>query len=153
MQSIPNGFLSGVNFVMGGAKLRELALKRKQGLEEMIAVREGRIAKIRDEYKITDKDIIELLQEKARRENSRYNGPVGAASYLLGSADAGEGDEPEPTPMPRAIPAGVVALMDTENDNISQEKAAVKRLRTITDNMDPDAKFPVTLSDLEFLGL
>lgn len=152
MQSIPNGFLSGVNFVMGGAKLRELALKRKQGLEEMIAVREGRIAKIREEYKITDKDIIELLQEKARRENGRYNnGPIGAASYMLGSADDSEDDEP--APMPRAIPAGVVALMDTENDNISQEKAAVKRLRTITDNMDPDGKFPVTLSDLEFLGL
>lgn len=128
--------------ILDKAKLKVAAVRHK------ISEREGRIAKIREEYKITDAQIIDMLAKQ--RKNSRDN----MSSY---SYTAGNGQEV-------TIGAGTINNLLTERDYIEGERAHVEKLDMIIRNLKeaihyaPDGKRFTTdtqtlsCSEIEYLG-
>lgn len=140
MENIPSGFLSGVSFRLQGKKLKDLACKKMLAYKIIVTERERRIAQYRKEHSITNADLIDLLRQL--NNNTRTGNNI--SNYTLPLSGGVK---------TKSIPAGVVSAMETEHSNIAREKAAIHRLRLITENMDIKKTFDVTLSDLEFLGL
>ena len=155
MINISSHFLSGVTFRLPGARIKELATVKLDEFTKMVIERKKRIAKIREEHKITDADLIDLLQQQAsmnRRGMAVSSYTIGTASRMLGSDDD-EVTAANGSVTTRSIQAGVVSAMEAEHSNMKSEEAAVIRLRRIINNIDTSKDFPVDMDDLEFLGL
>lgn len=126
------------------------AAATRQKIEE----REIRIKKVREEYKITDSALIDIMAQA--REQSKRGGA--AMFYNTKAASDDDADEGEVT-----IGAGVVNMLLTERDHIEGEKAQVERLDMIARNLKdtrcfaPDGKeymkgHMLTTAELKFLG-
>jgi len=96
-------------------------------LKDKILDRESRVVRIREEYGITDADLITLLTQAANAavSNRNVNAPM---SYSL---DAKEGAET------RIIGAGVVQHLVTEKTLIEQESGSIEQLARIVRNLRP----------------
>ena len=134
--------------------------KKVESLKAKIVEREGRIAKIRAEYEISDQDMIQLLTQEAQH-NIQNNVRGAKMSYTLTTAspgaEVGANDE-------RIIGAGVVQNLLTERSLIEDEQASVKQMERIVRNLKPLQKitengttyelnqFELSDAELEFLG-
>jgi hypothetical protein len=129
-----------------------------------ITEREARVARVREEYEISDSDMSEILAQYANDMVS--NSSRGAKmSYSISSnagaaapgGQRGEGEE-------RVIGAGVVNNILTEKQLIETEKEAVEKLERIQRNLKPikewsqtgvaymQDEWALTEDDLEYLG-
>jgi hypothetical protein len=132
--------------VLAACKAKEIALRSK------IEDREGRVARIRAEYKITDAILIDLLSQAraaAKRNDSLMN-----YSSSVQPNDSGE-------PQTVTVGAGVVNMLLTERDFIDGEKGQADKLALIGRNLRDftddrgiaRASHHLSYDELRFLGL
>ena len=102
---------------------------RKKEIEVRAKVeeREGRVARIRAEYKITDAVLIDLLSQ-ARAAQKQHNALMNYSSSAQGSNDSGE-------TVVVTIGAGVVNMLLTERDFIDGEKTQADKLALVARNL------------------
>lgn len=132
-----------LEFHVSGEKIEKKCMEKVKALEDKISVRKSRIAKIREEHRITDADLIELLSENARNEFANHG------TYTLHTnkpANASGEDE-------RIIPAGAISNFNTENTAMGKELTEVERLKLIVRNIDTEIKHELGFDELEYLGL
>ena len=131
-------------------KANEKIISVKAKIED----RAKRVAALRAEYGIDDAALVQLLT--AARKNSQAH----VYSYTTSATGGGEGRMEE-----KAIGAGVVNNLLTENDFIESEKDQVTRLEMIARNLKPIPRyaegngavippedFSLTYEELKFLG-
>jgi hypothetical protein len=133
--------------IIGACRQKESALRTK--IEE----REGRVSRVRAEYKITDSVLIDLLSQ-ARAASKRNDALMNYSSSVPGQNESGE-------PVQVTVGAGVVNMLLTERDFIDGEKAQADKLSVIARNLRDytDERGIVRTShrlgydELRFLGL
>lgn len=148
----------GLSFTKTAAEITYVAKIKRGQIEAKIAERKERILKLRDEYNISDADLIQLLTEARRDLEARTSRMSYSISNSSGGT-AGGADE-------KIIGAGVVSNILTESDQIEAEKDQVKHLGLIVRNLKPiprfcdgtgaalpEEEFHVSKADLEYLGL
>ena len=109
-------------------ELKEAMTNKVAFLIKKVAERETRIARIREEYDITDADMITLLTQAANQAVSNARMPM---SYNLSTADGNGGDEV------RLVAAGVVQNLITEKTLIEEEQGSITHLERIVRNLKP----------------
>lgn len=136
--------------IRSACKTKIVAVRAK--IEE----REARIRRIREEYRITDAALVDILAQARQTRNAqvmyRYTSKgAGPRSH----AGAGDIDDDEEV----MIGAGVVNNLLTERDFIDGEREQVRKLELIVRNLRdlPDDEgvvqgHPLTNEELEFLG-
>jgi hypothetical protein len=137
------------SFEKTAAEVVVAASAKVKQIEEKISEREERIAKIRAEYKIDDKALIDIL------EKMRKNAGTSAITYSVSNmAGPDDGEQQEVT-----IGAGLVQLLMTERDLINSETDQVTRLglliRNLKDGRDEfgnPSGVRLSYEELEFLG-
>lgn len=99
------------------------ATRKRDSVRTKIGEREGRIANIRSEYKITDESMINMLA-KARQQNEslHYNNSSPTPSNAMTEGNV-------------TIGAGIVNMLLTERDFIESEKSQVEKLDVIVRNL------------------
>lgn len=143
--TIPHNVLSRLVFKVPTQTLQDALVKKVKLLGEKIDVRRGRVRKIREENRITDEVLIELLK-MARAASS-------ASFYTVTSSVRSD-----PTTQTQedtvTISAGIVANMMSEEDAMKEELNASDRLATILANIC-FVEGPVELSfdEVKFLNL
>lgn len=144
-----NRNFQGLSFSKPAAVIIEAAKKKREEVTSKIAERRTRIAAVREEYDISDADLIELLMTaRQQAERERYE-------YMSSSNQER-----------KSIGAGAVNSLLTEHDFIKAEEEAVKRLELIARNLKPierfapgnaaplpPEEFKLSYDDLEYLGL
>lgn len=146
------------------AEIAAKATAKADALEAKAKEREGRIARLREEHKITDAVLVDLLRQA--REAQKSGG--GKMSYTVSqSSGLGNGVSVRPeagAPDEVVIGAGVVNNLLTEGDFIEAELKEARRLRTIARNLadlpDDAPNAPagskrgheLTREELEYLG-
>ena len=135
---------SRVKFFKSGQVIKNQAEAKAKQITAKIAERQDRIRKLREDYKITDADMIELLSDQARVRLAT----VGSYSLSSNAPMPRAKDEPE-----RLIPAGLVNNLNTERALIEQEKEQVSRLELIARNIDVNLSHEIDFEELEYLGL
>jgi len=135
--------------VIGKAKEKITALTAKN------TERGARISKLREEYGIDDKAMIELYQQ-AREQEKTSN----VYTYSSNAAVPGGGSKMEE----RTVGVGVINALFGEADFIKADEGNIKRLNFIVRNIRPldritdngtkhkDDNFPLSYEELEFLG-
>lgn len=131
MQAI--GHLFKFEFEKPSAEIVAKVNDKIAALKQKIAERQSRVAKLREEYGITDAVLIDLLtQARAaiKRNEPRMNYSFGSVSLanLKQTLEAAQQEEV-------TIGAGIVNNLLTENDNIEAEKMQVQRLEMIARNL------------------
>lgn len=123
-------------------------------LEAKVTDRQGRVARIREAFDISDADMIDLLTQHANPVTTNAQVKM---SYTIETNGGEEGEV-------RIIAAGVIQNLVTEKSLIEQEQETIKQLKRICRNLKPITHFGengeaytqdfVTLSDseLEYLG-
>lgn len=136
--------------------IRDAVTKKSKQLADKIVEREGRITRLREEYKIDDKALIGLLTEARRDAAAR----ITKMSYTVSNSTRGGGSDDEVV-----IGAGLVTNLLTEMDQIENEKTSIKRLDLIARNIRPTVNyneergevytsdtFMLSYEELEYLG-
>ncbi len=126
------------------------AASKKIGfLRHKIEEREARLRRLREEYKITDAVLIDLM-EQARKAARQGHAVLQYSTRAMN--DAGVADE-------MSIGAGVVSMLLTETDAITDEKGQIDKLSIIVRNLVdlPDDKgvtrgHRLTFEELRYLG-
>lgn len=132
----------------------KVAMKAKiEQLQAKMAERKTRISRVREEFSITDSELIDLLTQAANQAVS--NRMVQSMSYSISQGGAEE----------RLIGAGTVQNLITEKTLIEEEAASVAQLERIRRNLRPvtvfnadgttyqDNTVSLNESELDFLGL
>jgi restriction endonuclease Mrr len=134
-------------------EIKEKAKIKMDALATKIAGRQIRVSKLREEYGIDDGALVQLLTAARRQDGAER-----FSYYSNEPVRSGERIEE------RTIGAGVVNNLLTESDFIEADKANIKRLRLIVNNIRPRNKvtlngvmyeedvFPLDYEELEFLG-
>jgi hypothetical protein len=152
VQRIDNLF--NFTFEKPAAEIVERAKNKAAAIRAKIEEREVRIKRVREEYKISDSMLVDIMAQ-AREQLQR-----GAAMLIYNSkvrSDDGLREEDV------TIGAGVVNLLLTERDHIEGEKSQVERLDMIARNLKdkrryaPDGKeymqgHELNAVELKFLG-
>lgn len=152
VQRIDNMF--NFTFEKPAAEIVTSASAKTAAIRRKIEEREVRIKRTREEYKISDAMLIDIMAQ-AREQMQR-----GAAALVYNSkvrSDDGMREEDV------TIGAGVINMLLTERDHIEGEKSQVDRLDTIVRNLKdlrrfaPDGKeymqgHELTMGELKFLG-
>ncbi len=102
-------------------------LRKESEIRAKVEEREGRVRKVRAEYKITDSVLIDLLSQ-ARAASKRNDAML--SNYSSRAVDEG-GDEPHVV----TVGAGVVNMLLTERDFIDGERAQADRLSIVARNL------------------
>lgn len=145
--------LHSLSFSKSSAEIKDKATAKILLLVAKITEREGRVARLRNEFEISDADLIKLLSQAASDATSNVRVAT-TMSYNIGSNDN-----------VRVVAAGVVQNLLTEQQLIEQERDLVVKLQMVIRNLRPvvhyaqdtgaryevDA-FPLSESDLDFLG-
>lgn len=129
------------------------AKEKAATIRSKIEEREVRIRRIRQEYKINDAALVDIMA-KARDQAKR-----GEAMFYSSTVKSEDGSGEEEI----TIGAGVVNMLLTERDHIEGEKANVEKLDMIIRNLKdlrryaPDGKeymqgHQLTTAELKFLG-
>lgn len=150
VQRIDNLF--NFTFEKTSAEIVEKARTKVDAIRRKIEEREVRIRRAREEYKITDTILLDIMA-KARDMQQRG----GMITYTSSVPSAEGAHEEEVT-----IGAGVVNMLLTERDHIEGEKSQVERLDMILRNLKdlrrfaPDGKeyrqgHELTSAELKFL--
>lgn len=146
-------YLFNWNFEKSTEEIIKAAQTKLEGLLAKIKEREVRIFKTREEYKISDAALIDVL-EQARKQ--AQVGHTAAMSYSTSNVSSNNGKMTEEA---ITIGAGVVNFLLTERDFIESEKDAAKRLglmiRNLRDNKDENGKITghlLSYDELEYLG-
>lgn len=145
--------LHSLSFSKSSHEIKDKATAKILFLVAKITEREGRVARLRNEFEISDADLIKLLSQAA--SDAVSNARIATTmSYNIGSNDN-----------VRVVAAGVVQNLLTEQQLIEQERDLVTKLQMVIRNLRPvvhyaqdtgaryevDA-FPLSESDLDFLG-
>lgn len=145
--------LFNFTFEKPSAEIVERAKNKAAMIRHKIEEREIRIKRVREEYKISDAALVDIMAQ-AREQMQR-----GAAMLVYNSkVRSDDGREEDVT-----IGAGVVNLLLTERDHIEGEKSQVEKLDMIARNLKdlrryaPDGKeytqgHELTAAELKFLG-
>ncbi len=138
-------FLACLIFQPSKEVILERVRAKTQKVAAKVSERLGRIKKLREENKIDDTMLIELMNQARRNANATF--------YRLASNVRGSGREGEVV-QEVIITAGVAAALQAESDMVEDERAALERLHRIERNFD-HVKEPLTVSftDLEFLEM
>lgn len=146
-----------IKYTKSSDEIRERMKEKVVALKAKIQERKGRIAKIREEFKISDKIYIDLLEQAREAQKKGQNRMSYSISNSRSSDDGGglqESDE-------LVIGAGTVNALLTESDFIKSETAEAKKLELISRNIKDEEtdwsggrKLGHTLSEaeLEYLG-
>ncbi len=145
-----------LNFIFekSAAEIVNKAATKAAAIRQKIEEREVRIRRAREEYKISDAALVDIMAQ-ARDQMQR-----GAAALIYNTkvrSDDGLHEDDV------TIGAGVVNMLLTERDHIEGEKAQVEKLDLIVHNLKdlrryaPDGKeymqgFQLTTIELKFLG-
>jgi hypothetical protein len=125
--------------------------KKIEAVKAKISEREGRIARIRKEFDITDAELVSLFAQAANEAGNRY---ANSMSYNIPSA-TGEA---------KVIAAGVVQNLLTEQNLMEQEKDSATKLAMVVRNLRPVTHyadngvaytvntFNLTEDEIEYLG-
>lgn len=139
MHNVNIGSMFGrVEFAKPGREIAEKAKAKSEAVREKIEERQGRIARIREEYGITDAVLADVLAQAMHRRGQTYsvsNAPVGRD----GSGQV-------------TVPAGVITNLTTEQEYIEEERQQVARLDLLARNIAPDASHKLTFDEMEYLG-
>ena len=92
-----------------------------------IAERRERVVRIRDEYNITDGDMIELLQQQATQAGRGFSNAQLSLSYSLRDSEGAA----------KTVGAGVVQNLLTEKALIKEETAGLASMEQIVRNLAP----------------
>jgi hypothetical protein len=152
VQRIDNIF--NFNYVKTAAEIVQRAKEKAAQLRAKIEEREARIRRVREEYKITDTVLLDIMN-KARAASKRGENMI---SYSNTVQPPEGGSQEEIT-----IGAGIVELLFTEEDHIAGERVNVEKLDMIVRNLKdkrrfaPDGKeytegHELTTPELRFLG-
>lgn len=114
-------------FEKPSAEIVEKAKIKADCLRSKIEERQIRIAKLREEYKVTDAILVDLLTQ-ARNAQRRGEAKMSYSVQNTAARTGGINDEV-------VIGAGVVNNLLTESDFIEAEKTQVKRLDLIIRNL------------------
>lgn len=146
MQHIPQNFLGTLTFQPPKEVVLERMRTKIQQLSAKVSDRKARIRKIREENKIDDKALIELMNQ-VRRDTHAMSYRVSNFRTLGDEPTAERGTE-------LVIPAGVAAALQAESDMVEDENKALARLRMMERNYE-HVKEPivVSLGDLDFLDM
>lgn len=148
--------LHSLSFSKSSHEIKDKATAKILFLVAKITEREGRVARLRNEFEISDADLIKLLSQAA--SDAVSNARVATTmSYNIGGS-GGNGDV-------RVVAAGVVQNLLTEQQLIEQERDLVTKLQMVIRNLRPVVhyaqdtgaryevdSFPLSESDLDFLG-
>jgi len=152
VQRIDNLFNS-ITFEKTAEEIRTAAREKAHRIDLKIEERKQRIRRTRDEHKITDAVLNDIMnQMRAQAQNAaiaQYSSSV--------RSDDGGGDQTV------TVGAGVVNFLLTEQDFISGEKAQVERLELLVRNIKNVHRrtasgseyvelFRLTYEELKFLG-
>jgi len=149
-----NHLFGKLTFTKSASEIIEFARRKTIKVNAKIHEREKRVQKLRDEYRIDDAALIQLLT--AARNN------VQAMSFTYSMSNLPIKDKTETGEC--EIAAGVVNNILTENDFIKSEKNQVKTLDRIIRNLKPieeytsdgtklpDSEFVLTTKELDYLG-
>lgn len=152
VQRIDNLF--NFTFEKPAAEIVEHAKRKAAAIRQKIEEREVRIKRVREEYKISDSMLVDIMAQ-AREQMQR-----GAAALIYNTkARSDDGMREEDV----TIGAGVVNLLLTERDHIEGERSQVDRLDMIARNLKdllrfaPDGKpysqgHELDTAELKFLG-
>jgi hypothetical protein len=147
------------------AEIQEKVGIKLVAVRAKIAEREARVARVREEYDISDADMSEILAQYAndmvsnssRGSKMSYSISSNKAGGAAAPGGQGGGDE-------RIIGAGVVNNILTEKQLIETEKEAVEKLERIQRNLKPikewsqtgvaymQDEWALTEEDIEYLG-
>ena len=145
--------LHNLSFEKSSSEIKEKATAKIASLGAKIKEREGRIARLRKEFDISDQDMIKILSQAA--QGALSNASVATTmSYNIGNQDE-----------VRVVAAGVVQNLITERQLIEQEQALVEKLQLVFRNLRPITHhatntgvayevdtFTLSEADLDFLG-
>lgn len=154
VQRIDNMF--NFTFEKSANEIVDKAQTKVTNIRIKIEERQGRINKIRSEYKITDgvfNDILRQMREQEKRGNP-------FANY---STSPQRDDNDNGAAEPVTVGAGIINMLLTEGDFIEGEKAQVEKLTTIVENLKDLVKHTTTgatytvghtlsMAELKFLG-
>lgn len=135
-------------------------IKEKAGLKilaisKKIEERQGRVARLREEYQIDDGALVQLLTAARRQAGADRFSYTTSNSAVAGGTNQME---------EKTIGAGVVNNLLTESDFIESEKADVRKLNLVIRNLRPlprfaqngmpyaEDSFALSDEELEFLG-
>lgn len=123
------------------------AIKTKvAALREKIGERERRVKMIRDEYKITDAMLIDLLRQAREAQRSSLSN-MSYQTSAVGSSRGGMHEEVV------TIGAGTINNLLTEGDFIEAEKKDIARLELIGRNIKPRTKDDGSVVDSHRLNI
>lgn len=148
-----HSILGAVTFKKSGHDLAKMIEAKCVLLSRMIEERKARVRKLREENGIDDTVLAELyrLAAKGAVRNGAY-----AVSFSMRVSSKVGGAHVEPdsvTTEEKYIQAGVVSALQTEEENIENEREQYKRLCLIARNLgDLAIHHTVTHFDLEYLG-
>jgi hypothetical protein len=137
-------------------EIKEAMTKKIAALRSKVIDRESRIVRIREEFSISDADMIDLLAQAAHEAVSNRAVKM---SYNIQATNAPGGDGGT-----RIIQAGVVQNLLTEKTLIEQERESVEQLERIVRNLVPvthhahdgtvymQTSWTLNENELEFLG-
>lgn len=150
------------NFEKHTAEIVEKAKVKIEAVKAKIAEREARISALRKEYGIDDAALIELLTTARRRASERDEG-LGSTYVFTSISCAGRVEGPG-IREERTVGAGAVNNLLTESDFIESEKAQMKQLTQIVNNLRPQTaytnsgeayavdRWTLSYQELEYLG-
>jgi hypothetical protein len=146
--------LFNFDYVKTTAEIVHRAKEKAAQIRAKIEEREARIRRVREEYKITDTVLLDIMN-RARAASKRGENMI-SYSNTVQPPDGGSQEE-------ITIGAGIIELLFTEEDHIAGEKANVEKLDMIIRNLKdkrrfaPDGKeytegHQLTTPELRFLG-
>lgn len=143
MDHIPTNLFGDFTYVIPRDALGTAILAKIDKLRAKVAERAVRIDRIRQENKITDAILVDLLRQA---KDSRSNN----ATYYSVSQPQFEGKNSSEL----VVGAGVLASLQAENDAMDKEKKSISRLERVERNL-AYIKGDCTLSyeELQFLDL
>jgi len=128
-----NSMFRLIKFEKTGEEIRTHILPLVVALETKVAEREGRIAKIRAEYDITDADVIEAMAQMQRGAYS--TNAIGPTTITK-----------------KQIPHGVFTNLEAEQSAIYTEREQIKKLTIVARNLDSATNYHLSYEELEWLS-
>ena len=151
VQNISHMF--SLNFELTTQELKDACTRKEREIRAKIEEREGRVTRVRSEYKITDAVLVDLLTQ-ARAANKRNDAMTNYTSNAQIVNNEGEFTMV-------TVGAGVVNMLMTERDFIDGERSQADKLaliarslRNFTDDRGiARSSHRVSYEELRFLGL